>query len=391
MRQWNGRAPTSAQYDVGRLRAIGEWGQASRHVGSHWEQLGLDRLRETIAGQKPLALLAVCAHAALQEALAATGSKNPDVVLLFESADEVIAQPADLKWSLDVANYRQISAPVLAELLEKAPPLVAATRGLLPSDLGDHALVPRDGFFVSPRSLANERFLTSPENRRQEYPIEPAEVLFESVDPITFFEPLPGWLTGQELARIDGMARSLTSLDTADRYYHLGAGVAGALDVASRSIFEDDTDVDPTTEIVRLKEYVSTISPVSTGTILDRLGVVMRQRQQLQKTLRDLPRSAFTFKDFVGELKELGLITGDPIEPELRKQWSSFYWPVVEAQDAENRVVGRRLRAKGNTDVEALDRLTLERPTVAKRMRARALAMVEARRASVSESTTAPS
>src|SRR5262249_41172314 len=145
-------------------------------------------------------------------------------------------------------------------------------------------------------SLANERFLSSPENRRQEYPIEPSEAQFATVDPIEFFGPLPGWLTGQELARIDGMSRSLTNLDTADRYYHLGAGVAGALDVSSRSIFDDDAEVDPANELSRLKEYANTISPVSTGTMVDRLGAAMRQRQQLVRALRDLPRAAFTFK-----------------------------------------------------------------------------------------------
>jgi hypothetical protein len=335
-------------------------------------------------------LLPVCAHPALQEALAATGSKNPDVVLLFEAGESVIAQPADLKWSLDVASYRQICAPVLAELLEKAPPFVDAIRGLLPSDLTERALTPRDGFFVSPRSIANERFLASPENRRQEYPIEPTEVLFEDVETNGFFEPLPGWLTGQELARIDGMARSLTNLDTADRYYHLGAGVAGALDVANCSIFEDEADVDPATELARLKDYLATISPVSTGAIVDRLGAVMRQRQQLVKTLRDLPRAAFTFRDFVSELKDLGAVSGDPSEPDLRKQWSSVYWPVVGSQDVENRAVGRRLRAKGSSDVEALDRLALERPTIAKRMRARARAAVEGRGGRVRESSTTP-
>jgi hypothetical protein len=347
-------------------------------------------LSVSIAERAPLALLPICAHPALQEALAATGSKNPDVVLLFEAGESVIAQPADLKWSLDVASYRQISAPVLAELLEKAPPLVDAIRGLLPPDRTDRSLAPRDGFFVSPRSGANERFLSSPENRRQEYPIEPTEVLFESVEPAVFFEPLPGWLTGQELARVDGMARSLTNLDTADRYYHLGAGVAGALDVANRSIFEDDADVDRATELSRLRDYLGTISPVSTGAIVDRLGVVMRQRQQLVKTLRDLPRAAFTFRDFVSELKDLGVVAGDPSEPDLRKQWSSVYWPVVETQDAENRAVGRRLRAKGNSDAEAIDRLALERTTIAKRMRARARAAVESHSGRVRESSTIP-
>ncbi len=379
MRQWNGRAQTPAQYDIGRIRSIGEWGQASRHVGSRWELVGLERLRIHVGSKKPIAVLAICSDAVLQDTLASTGSKNPDTVLLFEGVDAIIAQPADLKWSLDVASYRQISANVLTDLVAYAPALVDAIRALLPEASRDRPVIPRDGFFFAPHSIANERFLTSPENLRQEYPIEPAEVVLEPVDPFWFFESLPGWATAQELARIDGVIRSLPSLDSADRYYHLGAGVAGALAASSRGIFDDDVDVEPSREVERLKGFVTTVSPVSTGAIVDRLGVAMRQRQALLKGLRDLARAAFTFRDFVGELVAEGLATGDEIEPDLRKKWSALYWPVVEAQDTENRVVGRRLRAKGLTDVEALNRLANEKATIAKRMRARARAAIQSR------------
>jgi hypothetical protein len=382
MRQWNNRAQTPAQYDINRIRSIGEWGQASRYVGGRWERAGLERLEAGVVDRNPVGLLAICSDQALQETLAATGSKNPDVVLLFESDENIVAQPADLKWSLDVASYRQISAAVLAELLTRALVLEDAIRSAVPPSLRDRPIIPRDGFFFAPRSLANERFLTSPENLGQEYPIEPKEVLLETVDPFWFFGPLPGWNTGQELARIDGANRSLSGLDTADRYYHIGAGVAGAIVLSARSVFDSDEEIDRDGELARLREFAAGVSSQSTGAFVDRLAVVMRQRQALTKQLRDLSRSAFTFRDFVVELVEANLADPADIEPDLRRGWSAVYWPVVEAQDAENRVVGRRLRAKGSTDVEALDRLTHEKGTITKRMRARARAAIQARTAS---------
>src|SRR5439155_6916715 len=130
-----------------------------------------------VAGRSPVALLVVYAEPELARLLASTGSKNPDVVLSFAVEGALVLQPADLKWSLDVASYRQISAAVLAILLAQVPRLSEALRALLPPDLQDQEWTAKDGFFFSPRTFANERFLTSPENKRQEYPLEPVEVL----------------------------------------------------------------------------------------------------------------------------------------------------------------------------------------------------------------------
>src|SRR5947209_18664975 len=120
MRGWSGRPSTPAQFDLNRIRAIGEWGHASRYVGARWELVGMERLRQDLAGEDLVALLPICQDPMLQSALASTGSKNPDVVLVVAAGDGLALQSADLKWSLDVASYRQISAPVLADLLAKA-------------------------------------------------------------------------------------------------------------------------------------------------------------------------------------------------------------------------------------------------------------------------------
>jgi hypothetical protein len=379
VRRWNDRPATPAQYDLTRVRAIGEWGHASRFVGSRWEEVGLDRLRAGVAGRSPIGLLPICADEALQGALASTGSKNPDAVVAFAGDQTVVLQPADLKWSLDVASYRQISAPVLAGLLAQVPALGDAVRKLLPEEQRDWAWSPADGFFFCPRSIANERFVTSPENRKQEYPIEPKEVLFEAVEPYAFFEPLPGWLTARELARLDGSSRGLQYLDNADRYYHLGAGVAGALVALSHSIFDDEPAIEPAGEVDRFRAFLKTLSPASTGLVIDRLGAVVRQRQALQRALRDLGRAEFGFKDFAGELIQAGLAAEGDSESVLRRTWGETYRALTEAQDQEIREAGRRLRARLTSDAEALDALARQRDSFVRRQRIRLKAALESR------------
>ncbi|MGH2461270.1 MAG: hypothetical protein ACRDIY_20620, partial [Chloroflexota bacterium] len=160
MRQWGRRLENPAQFDIARLRVVGEWGEASRYIGSRWEELGAELLRAGVPGLSPLATLAVCNEPELQTLLAATGSKNPDVVMILPADDALVLQPADFKWSLDVASYRQISAPVVDRLLEQVPRLVESLRALLPSASRGLPWRTRDGIFISPTTFLNQRFLT---------------------------------------------------------------------------------------------------------------------------------------------------------------------------------------------------------------------------------------
>ena len=378
MRRWSGRPETPAQFDLNRIRMIGEWGRASRYVGARWEEIGLDLLRAGVAGRSPVALLAVYAEPELARLLASTGSKNPDVVLSFAVEGALVLQPADLKWSLDVASYRQISAAVLAILLAQVPRLSEALRALLPPDLQAHEWTAKDGFFFSPRTFANERFLTSPENKRQEYPLEPVEVLFETVDAYDFFEPLPGWATARELARMDGSARGLGQIDSADRYYHLGAGVAGALVTLDGSIFDDEQPIEPAEEVPRLRAFLGTLSPPSTGAAIEHLGTWMRQRNEVTRRFRDLTRASFSFRDFAGQLVVAGLATPEDSERDLRRRWSQTYRDLIDTAEAELRQAGRELRAKGASDVVALDTLERQREVYERRLRGRAQLAIRA-------------
>ncbi len=376
MRQWGRRLENPAQFDIARLRIVGEWGEASRYIGSRWEELGLELLRAGVEGLSPLAILAVCNDTELQSLLAATGSKNPDVVIVLATEGASVLQPADFKWSLDVASYRQISAPVLDNLLGQVPRLAESLRVLLPPEASDAPWRTRDGIFISPKTYLNQQFLRSSENARQEYPIEPTEVTFIPVEPFAFFEPLPGWATARELARLDGSARGLSQIDTADRYYHLGTGVAGALAVSGTSIFDEDTPIDPAKEVDRLREFLKSLSPPTTALAIDRLGVQMRHRRDLGRRLRDLSRSSLRFEDFAGQLTAAGLASGEDAESDLWRRFGDLYRSLVAAEEAEARKAGRELVAKGAKDVEALDQLERRRDAFERRRRVRVQAAI---------------
>lgn len=369
MRQWGRRLENPAQFDIARLRIVGEWGEASRYIGSRWEELGLELLQAGVPGLSPLATLAVCNDPELQTLLAATGSKNPDVVMVLPADDGLVLQPADFKWSLDVASYRQISAPVIDRLLDQVPRLAESLRALLRPEASDLPWRTRDGIFISPKTYLNQRFLTSSENERQEYPIEPAEVTFIPVEPFALYGPLPGWPTARELARLDGSGRGLGQIDTADRYYHLGAGLAGALAVAGTSIFDEATAIDPAKEIDRLREFLKTLSPPSTALAVDRLGVEMRHRRDLGRRLRDLSRSSLRFEDFTAQLTAAGLASAEDVESDLWRRFGDLYRSLVTSEEAEARKAGRELVARGANDVEALDQLERRRDSFERRRR----------------------
>ena len=371
MRQWGRRLENPAQFDIARLRIVGEWGEASRYIGSRWEELGLELLHASVKGLSPLAILAVCNDPELQTLLAATGSKNPDVVIILPADDSLVLQPADFKWSLDVASYRQISATVLDSLLEQVPQLAESLRALLPSETSDLPWRTRDGIFISPKTYLNQRFLTSSENERQEYPIEPTEVIFIPVEPFAFYGPLPGWQTARELARLDGSGRGLGQIDTADRYYHLGAGVAGALAVAGTSIFDEAIAIDPAREADRLRDFLKTLSPPTTAMAVDQLGVQMRHRRDLGRRLRDLSRSSLRFEDFTAQLTLAGLSSSEDAESDLWRRFGDTYRSLVAFEEAEARKAGRELVAKGASDLEALNQLEGRREAFERRRRLR--------------------
>ena len=174
----------------------------------------------------------------LQAALARAGLPNPDAILIAENGrGEMAFQALDFKWNLEFASYGQIRAEAIEDLMEKGiKPLQAllsrarlgSRPGRWPSSMG----------FSSPRSFRSTAgSSTQSQNSRQEYPIEPDEVIFQDVDAFRFFSALPGWEMATLLARLDRSEGRLQLLEGAEHYYRIGAGLLGAAAQLQVSVF----------------------------------------------------------------------------------------------------------------------------------------------------------
>ena len=59
MRRSGDRSTPPGLFDIWRVRAIGEWGHASRYVGQRWEEVGQDLLRKNLADDRVVAFLPI--------------------------------------------------------------------------------------------------------------------------------------------------------------------------------------------------------------------------------------------------------------------------------------------------------------------------------------------
>ncbi|MBI2939605.1 MAG: hypothetical protein HYY04_04135 [Chloroflexi bacterium] len=403
------RSFSTATLTLDQLRRIGNWGGASRSIGRRWELLGVAALRQGVARPIPCAVVSLCDDGALQARLSTLGLPNPDV-LAVEAATgdeatgrvgdgatldldaqtprrplspspqlaspvcpQLIVRPVDLKWALDVASYRQISGQNLDQLMAADPSLLALVQAALPAGVADQPPVPADGYFFCPDSTANRRFFASPENRRQEYPLEAHEVVFAPVEVEAFFGALPGWTTGREMARLDGSVAALRYLDTADRYYHLGAGVNGALVVRTRSVFVEEEVDCAGDELARFRTFAAEVRPLTTGEVITRLDAEMRRRRELQQRVRALRRCPYTFEEFADDVRAMGLGEEDSA---VDRGWGQRYGEIASAHAAAIMQAGRTLVAAGHSDAQALAALEHRVAEFATRARVRARAML---------------
>ena len=185
--------------DLRRERLVGNWGGASEHIGHRWEEVGLRALLgrvdagvswpENDASVRKIVPLA--GDDALQLALSRAGLPNPDVIVGLEvNGNGLALQALDFKWNLEFASYGQIRAEATEALMQRN---VRPLASLLVEELGtDPAMLPSvDGLLFAPELPVNHWFLQSEQNQRQEYPIEPREVVFEEVDPARLFRISP--------------------------------------------------------------------------------------------------------------------------------------------------------------------------------------------------------
>ena len=356
MRRWlrPNELPELGGWDLWRLREVGAWGDVARILGARWEEVGgrvlVDRYGD--------AIVPLWRDKALGRWLGTLGLPNPDAVLV----EGATLRPIDLKWAIDTATHTQVAAETFAKLLERTGDRL---RGLLPGDPARWRLA--DGYFATPERPMNRLYLRSRTNREDERAIQERDVMPLPVDLAAFYAPLPGWTTARRLAQLEGVADPTRDVETADRYFHLGVGVRGALVAQQRSLFDERPDtsdealmrLDPAVEATvaaRLGALVAEANGLGVRGIVRRLGRAQADRQALRERLRQMERPSYRFGDFMRDVRRARL--GAPPDPEARASAiRDLYKEVTTAHAAELRLRGRELVAAGVGDADALDRL----------------------------------
>jgi hypothetical protein len=371
-RQYGGRSGGFGQsrgsaLEGRRLWEIGGWGNASDHIGQRWEDLGRRALADLLGnggsdgvlGRSPSnqTLLCLVDDESVQSALRSIGLTNPDALLAELAGNSIRLRPVDFKWSIETASYRQISAEALRALVDHADsPLPGFARGVLGA--ADAPIETLDGFFLSPDNRVNRQFVDSAENRRQEYPIDPEEVVFATVDGREFFGVLPWWAQAEFLASLDRMPGSLDTIDGAERYYRLGAGLGGALVKLATCIFAAepaDIDVPAATSALLARNPFRTSQEIITH-----LRHLMMDRDERVRRLKELGRCPYSFGEMLGDLLAAGAIVtenGDPATKENRVRWGPVHRGIVDEHRAAVSAAGLDLVRSGHTEHVALNLL----------------------------------
>lgn len=344
-RPWPGRH--DQPLEGRRIWDVGDWGNASNYIGRRWEENGLTYLRNTTSAYADLVEIL---GTDLQDLFSRLGLTNPDALLIecHEGAGRIRA--VDCKWSVETASPRQVEAASLESLL---PHLEAALAGHR-----ECRLVIEDGFFFAPSTEANKRFLSSAQNYRRGDPITPSMVVFEEVDAADFFERLPGWDVALRLAAMDRGERLLATPDGAERYYRLGAGIAGALRRLATPIFADEApaEFEP---LVALESLREPIRPFTVPKIVSYLGRRLDDRSEWLARLRQVWRCPYSMRSMARTLEQAGIRIPDPYSKDPAHAAALAPWRNVHrliGEDFKLRVnaEGLRLIAAGDDEFSAL-------------------------------------
>lgn len=351
------RRPISARSPLAgrQLWRIGDWGSASEHIGRRWESVGIAALRRLVGVERPgpdgepyttRKALVLGEEPELAAAVQANGKSHADALLIGEQNGRTVLEPVDFKWTLETANPKQVSVAVLGELLTDPPaPLAARLRELM-ADLPAGDPVYLNGMFLAPEH-ADNRAQLAPRG-----PLDPTWAELSPVDATAFFSPLPGWDVAGALAQMD-RAR-LGTIEAADKYYRLGAGILGAMRRLEAGIFADapaDLDGPASLAAVRRQRRLNT-----SGEVVAYFDRALTARGEFVDKLRDVERAGYPFGRFRLDIAERGLQATGPTD----RRWTRLYGSIMKVVGQHVRAEGRLLAARGQTELQALAALENE-------------------------------
>ncbi len=327
---------------------IGDWGRASEHIGNRWEAVAADSMLAHVPRGSELLVLGATPD--LMAEVLGSGLPHADALRGWVHEDRLALEPLDFKWSLETAQVKQVSGETLTRLLELRLPHLDAALLTLRAQLGlppDADVDARDGRFVAPEHPANRAAL-------HDDPELPCLLL--GVDALDFFRPLPGWPAARALARVEHRdIETVRGLDLLERYYRLGAGVAGALVRLETGLFDEapaEIDAEATIQARHERDPHLTLNRL----LLD-VEHRLARRKRLDERLAMLPRTVYPF----GRLRaELGRLGAPRSVLESRGALGRVYGELTRELAEAMRGEGQRLCAEGATAEQALDALAAE-------------------------------
>lgn len=373
-------------------RFIGNWGNASGHLGKRWEQVATSwatarRGVLTVGVESPFTLLHVAeldGNDVVHKEVERVGVSCPDA--LFCGLNEhgvVVLQPVDCKLSLDTASFDQVDGERVLDLAryggdrtsaaiweaalgadwEPGDTLAAlaaeSPRSALQAALETDAITVQSGIFLSPNTPFNKSHLASAENKKRKRPLTRQDVVLVDVAPEDVFGQLPGWQEAQILLEVDGVAaRGNLNLGRAEQYYRLGVGVRGVLGLLNTPLFVDK----PVEDDAALRKLLAAQQWRSSLALLTQLQVQRAARMTLierRDKIARLPLGYFAVIDLVG--KALGP-SSDPAQAKVIASTC-----LVAARAAHRARVlerGAALIAEGLTEDAALARLEEQQPAL---------------------------
>jgi hypothetical protein len=372
-------------------RRVGDWGGASAQLGRQWETLGAQALRARLPMEYELgkqwvyrieAVLDFDSHPELHEQLSRGGLSASDLVLIGRMGrGRLVVQPADCKVSLDTADPAQVAGSRLADTLRRAGQAVrerlleqaalsASERTSIEAVLegrNDPGALLTQGIFLAPDTAFNRRI----QQRAGTMPVRPAKAAAAqqgrapapglaaslvairlSVTAEEYLEPLPHWPEAVLLLELDRVARAGADLGMLERYYRLGAGIAGGLRLLATPLFtplpESWQSLPEVEAFLRRGGFRSSADAIAA------LHIRREARVALVQRLRVLERCPYRFANWREDTEAAGFDWNDP---RVAETLAPAYRQVAEQHRERILQEGAALVAAGMSEEQALTEL----------------------------------
>lgn len=364
-------------------RQVGNWGNHSAYLGARWEEIverwaqGLVGTSQAFHGQsyRVVAAVPLDSQPELRQELSRKGLSCPDLVLVaVREGGGTTLLPLDSKVSLDTASLDQVQALRLTELATHGGPLLVtalapdlASAGLdagpvsgaeagLRAWLRDGTIAAADGLFAAPETGFNRGHIASKGNARRRRPLTYDDVRLVGVSELDYLGALPGWHESLVLRDLDGIPFGTpVDLSISERYYRMGAGVAGALATIETPLFGPADAVDTLAE---LRARLATGRARSSVAVVTMIAEELRTRRGPLDRRKALDRYPIAFRDVVARAQRhlTGVSTSSETFRDLLERARQRHRRAVEER-------ARALLAQGMSELDVLTRLEGERPT----------------------------